>query len=89
MTHLGTAEVTELELVVLCVDQQVLRLDVSMTDAILVYMTQRAAHLIGVQLDKDGRHALIVLGVGFADSVDCVRYELQHEMQVRLILLCG
>lgn len=69
-THLGAAEVAQLELVVLCVDQQVLRLDVSVADGVLVYVAQGSAHLVRVQLDKHGRHALVVLGVRLADAVD-------------------
>jgi hypothetical protein len=49
---------------------------------------QRApAHLVGVQLDEDDGHALVVLGVGLADAVDGVRHVLQHQVQVRLVLL--
>ena len=71
--YLGAAEIAQLELVVLCVDQQVLRLDVPVADGVLVYVAQCTAHLVRVQLDKNGRHALVVLGVGLADPV-----HLQH-----------
>jgi hypothetical protein len=55
--------------VVLCVDQQVLGLDVSVADGVLVYVAQRSAHLVRVQLDKDRGHALVVFGVRLADPV--------------------
>ena len=42
--HLGTAEVTKLELVSGCIDQQILGLDVAMANALLVDVLQRPAH---------------------------------------------
>lgn len=71
--HLCAAEVAQLQLVVLCIDQQVLGLNVPVADGILVYVAQRSAHLIRVQFHKDGWHALVVLGVGLGDPV-----HLQH-----------
>ena len=65
--HLGAAEVAELQLVGLRVDQQVLRLDVAVADAVFVDVPEGAAHLVGVQLDKNGGHPLVVLAIGFAD----------------------
>lgn len=43
--HLSTAKITQLELVCLCVDQQVLWLDVSMAHLHAVDVCQRSAHL--------------------------------------------
>lgn len=54
---------------VFCVDKQVLWLDVPMADTILVYVSKSATHLVGVQLDKDVGHTLVVLGVRLAYPV--------------------
>ena len=43
--HLGTAKVAQLELMRLCVDKQVLGLDVSMADLHAVDVRQRPTHL--------------------------------------------
>ena len=47
------------------------------------------SHLIDVQLDKEGRHALAVFAVVLADAVHCLRHKLQHQVQEDLVLLCG
>lgn len=54
---------------VLSVDQQILWLDVPMADGVLVNVPQRSAHLVCVQLDKNGWHALVVFAVRFADPI--------------------
>ena len=71
------------------VDQQILGLDVSVADACPVNVLEGPAHLISVQLDEDVGHALVVLGVVLADPVHGIWHELQHQVQVRLVLLRG
>lgn len=63
-------------------------LDVAMADACTVDVAEGSTHLVRVQLDEDVGHALIVLRVVLADSVDCVWHVLQHQVEVRLVLLC-
>ena len=88
-SHLCTAKVTELELVGGRVDQQVLRLDVAVTHALLVDVVQGAAHLVHIQFHKHGGHALPALGVVLGDAVHRLRYVLQHQVLPHLVLLRG
>ena len=50
-------------------------------------MAALPAHLVGIELDKNIRHALVILGIVLADSVDGIRHKFKHEMQICLILL--
>ena len=50
-------------------------------------MAPLPAHLVGIELDKNIRHPLVILGIVLADSVDGIRHKLKHEMQICLILL--
>ena len=82
--HLGGAEVAELELVRMRVDEQVLRLDVPVAHAHGVDVRQRAAHLEHVQLYEQRRHALPALAVVLADAEHRLRHKLQDQIQVHL-----
>ena len=82
--HLCGAEVAELELVGVRVDEQVLRLDVPVAYAHGVDVRQRAAHLEHVQLHKQRGHALPALAVVLADAEHRLRHKLQDQVQVHL-----
>lgn len=72
------------------VDQEVLGLDVPVAhpDAV-VDVGQGAADLVGVELHVQQRHALVHLVVVLGDAVHCLGHELQHQVQVQLLLLRG
>ena len=57
-------------------DKKVLRLNVPMTDAFLVDVVQRSAHLVDIELHKQGRHPLPVFGIVLADPVDRLWHKL-------------
>ena len=78
------AKVTELQLMSVGIDQQVLWLDVPVADAHLVNVRQSSAHLEDIQLDKEGRHALPALAVVLADAKHRLGHELQHQVQEHL-----
>lgn len=46
-------------------------------------------HLVDIELDKEGGHALAILGVVLANAVDSLRHKLQHQVEENLILLGG
>lgn len=52
-------------------------------------MNVACAYLVYVKLDKEGGHALAVLGVVLANAVHSLRHKLQDQVQEYLILLCG
>eukprot|EP00982_Pelagococcus_subviridis_P008403 30837-Pelagococcus_subviridis.AAC.18 len=85
--NLRAAEIAQLQHVRLAVHEQVLRLDVSVTHAAAVNVRQRSSHLIRVQLHVQPGHALRRLYVLLGQPVHRVRYVLQHEVQVHLLLL--
>lgn len=74
----GTAEVTELEDVRLGVEQQVLRLDVTVADAEAVDVCQCAGELVDVELDKEEGHDLFALLVLACHRVHGLRHIFQH-----------
>jgi len=84
---LGRAEVADLEHVRGGVDQQVLRLDVAVADALRVDLGHRAEHLPALELHQHQRQVLLVLGLGARDARDRVGYELRDRVQLQLVLL--
>lgn len=46
-------------------------------------------HLVNIELDKEGGHALPILRVVLANAVHCLWHKLQHQVKEDLILLCG
>mmetsp|Transcript_12686 Transcript_12686/g.54479 ORF Transcript_12686/g.54479 Transcript_12686/m.54479 type:complete len:328 (-) Transcript_12686:173-1156(-) len=85
--NLRAAKVAELELVRPRVHQQVLGLDVAVTDPAAVDVGQRPGHLVRVELHQHVRHPLRGLRVHLAQPVHGVRHKLEHEVQVHLLLL--
>lgn len=84
---LGAAKVTQLEDSRFRVEQQVLRLDVSVTNALRVNVGQTAEQLVHVQLDEHDGNALLALGVLSGHLVDGLGDVFQHEIEVNLVLL--
>ena len=58
-----------------------------MTDALVVKPRQGSAHLIGVELDVHQRQLLVALVPVFGDSVDGFWDVLQHQVEVRFIVV--
>ena len=85
--RLGTAEIAQLQLLRGGVHQKVLRLDVAVTYPQGVYVRQRAAQLVQVQLDVQQRQLHPVFLVPSTDRIDRLGYEFQHEVQVQFIRL--
>jgi hypothetical protein len=59
--RLGGTKVTEFELLIFGVDQQVLRFDIAMANAQLMDVCQRSGQLIQIELDKDKGERDVVL----------------------------
>mmetsp|Transcript_142131 Transcript_142131/g.354177 ORF Transcript_142131/g.354177 Transcript_142131/m.354177 type:complete len:255 (-) Transcript_142131:206-970(-) len=81
---LRRAEVTELQGVRSAVDQQVLRLDVTVADADGVDVGASAAHLVGIKLHENVRHRLFHLVVMLHHPVDSVGAILHNHVQICL-----
>ena len=58
-----------------------------MSDAEGVNVSERAAHLVGVELDEEVGHVLLLLVVVLHDSVDCLGDVVHHHVEIKLILL--
>mmetsp|Transcript_18818 Transcript_18818/g.37965 ORF Transcript_18818/g.37965 Transcript_18818/m.37965 type:complete len:287 (+) Transcript_18818:456-1316(+) len=87
---LRRAEVAEFQGMRPAVDQQVLRLDVTVADSHCMNVGTCATHLVGVELYEYLRHRLLHLIVVLHDTVDGVGTVLHDHVEVRLTwLLAG
>lgn len=62
------------------VDQKVLGLDVSMTNALGVNISERAEHLVGVEFDEENRNGLLHAVVVLHDAVDGLWNEVHDDV---------
>ncbi|GIX61716.1 26S proteasome regulatory subunit [Babesia caballi] len=83
----GRAEVAQLELVRLEVHEQVVRLEVAVTDAPGMEVPQRPAKLEGIYLDERQRHLVVLFEVGPHDPMHRPRHELHDEVEEPLLFL--
>ena len=67
------------------VHQQVLRLDIPVTDALAVDVRQRPEHLVHVQLDQEDRHALVRPHIMLVDLVHGVGNVLEDQVEVQVV----
>lgn len=84
---LGAAEVAQLEHVRVGVEKEVLRLDVSVADALGVDVGERAEELVDVQLDLEDGHGGLELVEMSRGAVDRLRHVLLHQVEVDFIFL--
>ena len=84
---LCAAKVTKLQDARLRVQEQVLRFDVSVTDALGVDVGEGAEELVDVQLDLEDGHGGLELVEVSRSAVDGLGDEFEHEVQVDLIFL--
>ena len=69
------------------VQEQILGLDVPMTDALRVDIGERAEELVYVELDFEDRHNGLHLVEVARCTVHSLRDELEHKIEVHLVLL--
>mmetsp|Transcript_63337 Transcript_63337/g.137841 ORF Transcript_63337/g.137841 Transcript_63337/m.137841 type:complete len:275 (-) Transcript_63337:140-964(-) len=81
---LSRAEVAEFQRVCAAIHKQVLRLDVTMTDADCVDIGTRSTHLVRIKLHEDVRNWLFHLVVVLHHAIDSVGAVFHHNVQVRL-----
>jgi hypothetical protein len=84
---LCAAEIAKLEDTGCRVQKQVLRLDVSVADPLRVDVGEGAEKLVDVELDLKDRHDRLHLVEVARSAVDSLGDELEHEVQVDLVLL--
>lgn len=85
--NLGTPEVAKLENPRCRVEKQVLRLNVSVADALGVNVSQGAEKLVNVQLDLEDGHGRLHLVEESRSSVHRLRNEFLNQVEVDLIFL--
>lgn len=85
--YLGTSEIAELEDTTVGVEKQVLRLDISVADALAVDVGERAEQLVNVQLDLENRHGRLHLIKVAGRAVDGFGNKFEYEIEVDLVLL--
>lgn len=64
-----------------------MRLDVSVANANGMDVRQRTEELVHVELDLEHGHCLLELGVMTRSSVDSLRYQFKHKIEVYFVLL--
>jgi len=84
---LGAAKIAELQNSRVGVQEEVLRLDVAVADALGVDVGERAEELVDVELDLEDGHRRLHLVEESRGPVDGFRNEFLHEIEVDLILL--
>ena len=84
---LGRAEVAEFEDAGGRVKEEVLRLDVSVTDADRVDVHQRTQKLIHVELDLQHRHRLLELRVVATCAIDGLGDVFEHKIEIHFVFL--
>ena len=85
--NLGTSEITELEDAAVGVEKEVLRLDVSVTDALRVDVGQGSEKLVNVKLDLKDGHGGLHLVEKSRSSVNGLGHEFLDKVKVNLIFL--
>lgn len=85
--NLGASEITELENTAVGVEEKILGLDISVTDALRVDVRQGSEKLVDVKLDLEDRHGCLHLVEKSRGSVDGLGHELLNKVQVNLIFL--
>jgi len=85
--NLGTSEIAELEDTTVGVEKQVLRLDVSVADALAVDVGKRAEQLVDVQLNLEDGHGCLHLIKVAGRAVDGFGDKFEYEIEVDLVLL--
>mmetsp|Transcript_58256 Transcript_58256/g.102476 ORF Transcript_58256/g.102476 Transcript_58256/m.102476 type:complete len:215 (-) Transcript_58256:540-1184(-) len=83
--RLGGTEVAELEDLSDGVNQQVVRLDVSVADAHAVDVRQRAGQLVHIQLHAENRNTLFPPVEVLRNRVNRFGNELQHKIQINIV----
>lgn len=69
------------------VDQEVLRLNISVTDSDAVDVSQRAEDLVRVELDEDIRNFMLALAVVFNDLIEISRNVIHNNIQIHFVIL--
>ena len=69
------------------VNQNVLRLDVSMTDTLRVNICNRSEQLVRVDFDKQVRDHLLHLQILFHYPVGCIRDVVHDHIQINFVFL--
>jgi len=72
--------------VIIRIHKQVLRLNISVTDAKSVQVCQCSKALVHVELDEKHRHRLLHLCVVLQNSVDGLRHIVHDNVQVYFVL---
>lgn len=69
------------------VDQEVLGLNISVTDSDAVDVSQRAEDLVRVELDEDIRNFMLALAVVFNDLIEISRNVIHYNIQIHFVIL--
>jgi len=69
------------------VDQEVLRLNISVTDSDAVDVSQRAEDLVRVELDEDIRNFMLALTVVFNDLIEISGNVIHNNIQIQFVIL--
>lgn len=85
--NLGAAEIAQLEDATVGVEQEILGLDVAMTDALRVDVGECSEELVNVELDLESRHDSLHLVEVTRSTIDRFRDEFLHEVEVDFIFL--
>jgi hypothetical protein len=85
--YLCTAEIAQLQNTAVGIEEQVLRLNVSVTDALTVNVGERTEQLVDVQLDLENWHGRLHLIEVARRTVDRLGNEFEHKIEVDLVLL--
>jgi hypothetical protein len=81
------SEIAQLQHSAARIKQKVLRLDVTMADALRVNIRQGAEKLVDVELHLENRHGRLHLVEVTRSAVNSLRNELEHEIEIHLIFL--
>lgn len=87
--YLSATEIAELQHAGAGVQQQILWLDVAVTDSLGVDIGQGAEQLVGVELDLEDRHGRLHLVEVPRRAVDGLGNELLDKVEVDLVFLRG
>lgn len=84
--NLGATEIAKLEDAAGGVEEEVLRLDISVADALRVYVCERAEQLVDVELDLEDRHGGFHLVEVAGCAVNSLGDKLENEVEIDFIL---
>lgn len=85
--NLGTAKVAELENAAVWVEQQVLWLNVTMTNALRVDIGKCTEQLINIELDFEDRHGSLHLVEESRSSVNGLGDKFLHQIEIYFVFL--